>query len=147
DPARKDELAIFASNLFGEDFPDGERAVIVSNRELHPALREERTAGGLSAADWIALGRIVKELQESGETDGDRAVNHWNREVTAAGLLPLALSEEKSLGDGLVELLGSNSEVRAAAKIMADKGSVPFEVLADQLFPRTTVADQRAACA
>lgn len=147
DPARKDELAIFASNLFGEDFPDGERAVIVSNRELHPALREERTAGGLSAADWIALGRIVKELQESGETDGDRAVNHWNREVTAAGLLSLALSEEKSLGDGLVELLGSNSEVRAAAKIMADKGSVPFEVLADQLFPRTTVADQRAACA
>lgn len=147
DPARKDELATFASNLFGEDFPEGDRAIIVSNRELHPALRAQRAISGLTAADWIALGKIVTELQESGDGQDDRAVDHWNRGVLASGLSALELPVDKSLGDGLVELLGANSEVRGAAKIMADRGSVPFEVLASQLFPQASVTEQRAACA
>jgi len=42
DPDRKNELAQFAENLFAESFPSGDRAVIVSNRQLHPALRSPR---------------------------------------------------------------------------------------------------------
>lgn len=147
DPDRKDELATFARNLFGEDFPEGERSVIISKRQLHPALREQKTLRGLSAGDWIVLGKIVSELQDSGETDGHRAAEHWNRGVEAADLTYLALPEAADFGDALVHFLGGNSEVRTAAKFLADRGSVAFEELARLLFPAASLEDQHAACA
>lgn len=79
DPDRKDELGRFAENLFGEDFPSGDRAVIVSNRQLHPALRSPGAVESTAAASWITLGNIVTELHESGDVEGGRATEVWNR--------------------------------------------------------------------
>ena len=53
DPDRKDDLRAFAENLFGEAFPAEERAVIVSKRQLHPALRTGQGSASLTAEQWI----------------------------------------------------------------------------------------------
>ncbi|MDA9478896.1 hypothetical protein XI03_31295 [Bradyrhizobium sp. CCBAU 65884] len=147
DPARKDELVRFARDLFGEDFPDGERAVIVSNRQAHPALGSDVVPGSLTASEWIDLGHVVSELRMKGETEGDRLVEAWNLLVAELGLSRLVLPADGDLGDGLVTLLGRNQQVRAAARLLEDRGSVPFEELSRSLFPEQSIADQHAACA
>ena len=149
DPDRKDELAAFARGLFGEPFPGGERAVIVANRELHPALRTDAEAENLPAADWIALGEIVTELRNAGDTEGIRAAQEWNSRVAevASGRLGLALPEGIELGDGLVTRLGNSKQVRKAARFLEDKGSVPFAAFAQLLFPDEDPVRQHAACA
>ncbi|MDA9505843.1 hypothetical protein XI09_14610 [Bradyrhizobium sp. CCBAU 11386] len=81
------------------------------------------------------------------ETEGDRLVEAWNLLVAELGLSRLALPAAGDLGDGLVTLLGRNQQVRAAARLLEDKGSVPFEELSRLLFPEQSIADQHAACA
>jgi len=147
DPSRKDDLAKFASDLFGEDFPAGERAVIISKRERHPALRSGSARMTLRASDWIQLGKVVSELHKNGEIQGSEAVQLWNRSIAKAGLSELVLRETADFGDGLVDLLGTNQQVRTAARDLDEKGSMSFEELAQRLFPDEDVATQHAACA
>ena len=147
DPERKAELAGFAGNLFGEAFPSGDRAVIVSNRQLHPALRTADDVVSLTAANWISLGRVVAELQASGDTQGTSVNALWNRKVADAGLQSLALPEAEDFGDSLVVALSNNQQVRTAATFLEEQGSVPFEALARRIFPDDNIADQHAACA
>lgn len=145
DPERKNELVEFAEKLFGEPFPRGDRAVIISKRQLHPVLCTPGALVSLSAAAWISAGRVVAELKASG--DGDRAPEIWNRRMTESGVAELALPASPTFGDGLVEVLGKNQQVRAAAQFLEDRGSAPFEELAFHLFPNDRPNEQRAACA
>lgn len=147
DPDRKNDLAGFAERLFGEDFPAGERAVIVSNRQIHPALRTADAPTSLSASEWISAGRAVGELKEAGEIDGTDAASVWNRAIALAGVGGLALPESASFGDSLVAVLGQLRQVRQAAQFLEDRGSVSFEELAQRLFPEEAPSNQRAACA
>jgi hypothetical protein len=147
DPDRKDELAQFAENLFAEDFPSGDRAVIVSNRQLHPALRSPGAVQSLTTTNWIALGDIVTELHESGDVEGSRATELWNRNLASKGLATLVLPEGRDFGDALVDTLGINQQVRDAASFLEECGSVSFEELARKIFPGDSLEDQRAACA
>lgn len=147
DPARKDELARFAQDLFGEEFPAGNRAVIVSNRQLHPALRSGGVQGTLTSTDWINIGRVVSTLRQAGDIEGHEATEIWNREVAQAGLTSLILPDGEEFGDGLVTTLGSNRQVRDAAAFLEVRGSVAFRELARALFPDEPAEDQHAACA
>ncbi len=147
DPDRKDELARFAADLFGEDFPSGDRAVIVSNRQLHPALRSPEAIESLTAANWIALGKVVSGLHESGDVEGTRATDVWNRTLAAEGIASVVLPQGKDFGDALVDALAINKQVRDAAGFLEERGSVSFEELAQKIFPGDRLDDQRAACA
>jgi ATP-dependent helicase YprA (DUF1998 family) len=147
DPDRKGELAAFASKLFGEEFPEGDRAVIVSRRQLHPALRAGESAGSLTAKDWIALGPTLKELRSAGDAQRANAVSTWNRHLSGAALASLALPEGADFGESLVSVLGRNAQVRAAATLLEERGSVSFMELAHHLFPEDNPEDRHAACA
>ena len=147
DPDRKDELARFAEDLFGEEFSVGERAVIVANRELHPALRRPGAVESLTAENWITLGKVVTALHDSGGIEGTRAAELWNRELIAHGLQFLALSDTRDFGDALVDALGCNQQVREVARFLEERGSVSFEELGKSIFPEDRPADQCAACA
>jgi ATP-dependent helicase YprA (DUF1998 family) len=147
DPARKDELARFARDLFGEEFPNGERAVITSNRQLHPALRSSTAPSSLSAAEWIRIGHVISKFGTSGDHEGERTVGVWNQLIAETGLSELALPEGSDFGEGLIDLLAINQQVRMAAKLLSDRGSMAFEELSRLLFPGQDVADQHAACA
>lgn len=147
DPERKSELSRFASDLFGEDFHEGDRSVIVSKRQLHSALRASESAQSTSASDWIALGEIVSILQQDGDLEGPRAIGIWNRERNARGISSISLPEGEDFGDALVKVLGDNHQVREAARFLEERGSVSFEELAQKLFPDDNSLDRQAACA
>lgn len=146
DPDRKAELTQFAKNLFGEDFPDGERAVIVSNRQLHPALRTGDANSDFSANDWLWLGNVITQLRESPEFGSEHQTQEWNRLLNDVDLEKFSVPAEEDLGDGLVDLLGRNHQIRAAAAFLQDRGSVSFRLLAQQLFPGEDKNTQQAAC-
>jgi len=147
DPDRKGELARFAEDLFGEDFPPGDQAVIISKRQLHPALGGSDQTQSLSATDWIALGEVVGAFQVDGENEGPRATATWNRELSSRGITSLVLPDEEDFGDALVNALGTNSQVREAASYLEERGSVQFEELAQKLFSGDSTHERRAACA
>ncbi len=147
DPARKAELSDFAEKLFGEKFPDGERAVIVSQRRLHPALQRGDSDSGLSPDDWAVLGNVLSQLRALSDVSSEFQSEEWNRLVNDAGLPKLVVNEHGALGDQLVNLLAANQHVRAAATHLQARGAVPFEQFANHLFPNVAPEKQHAACA
>lgn len=147
DPDRKAELVRFAENLFGEDFPDGERAVIISNRQLHPTLRTGETTSDFAADDWRWLGNVITQLRESADFGSEHQTEEWNHLLKEVGLDKFSIPPGEDLGDGLVALLGQNRQIRAAAAFLQDRGSVSFRSLAQHLFPGEDKETQQAACA
>ena len=147
DPDRKDDLRAFAENLFGEAFPAEERAVIVSKRQLHPALRTGQGSASLTAEQWIKLGDVLKAFHESPDGDGAHAVEIWNEKTAELDLPDMALPENEEIGDSLVRKLSANRQVRAAATFLEERGSVSFEEIARHLFPTVVHTQQHAACA
>lgn len=117
DPARKAELASFASDLFGEPFAVGENAVITGRREPHPVLASSETgAHELGAEEWIDIGRTVATLRRTGGLDPRDAENHlnaWNSKL--ASKLELVGA---NFGDALITALGPLPEVRMLSKIL-----------------------------
>lgn len=146
DRSRKDELAIFAQDLFGEYFPRGERSVIVSDRELHPSLRVDTQVESLSAKHWICLGKLIEQLHIDRNIDGSAAVQCWNEYVESNDLYSLMLNKDVEFGDALVDALGTNLQIRRVAKFLEKRGTVYFEDLAEELFPNERPAIQREAC-
>ncbi|MBA4130091.1 MAG: hypothetical protein C0519_01560 [Hyphomicrobium sp.] len=147
DPSKKVELAHFASNLFGEDFPKGDRSVIVSNRQLHPALRAQDSDQSWDAEMWESLGGIAQRLHEAAREGNANLAEEWNAQVNAANLGGMALADGEDFGDGLVRILGRNKEFRQAASFLEKSGTVAFEELAKNLFPNASPERQNAACA
>lgn len=148
DPSRRNELARFAQDLFGEPFPDGERAVITGKRQLHPKLRASCDEWTLLANGWIELGEVISRFRAADTGDARLATRSWNERVAAAGHLDfLRLPDGEALGDFLADVLACNRQVRLAARHLEAKGAVKFEQLAATLFPEAAVRDQHAACA
>ncbi len=139
DPSRKDELARFAEDLFGEPFGGGSEAIITSKRELHPTLKIDKPIRSLTAEQWIKLGEGLAELKRDGALHPDEAKNHvddWND--ISGGILDLA--DGSHLGSRLSEALSSLAEVRQTALLLlpaenAGAKILPLDVLAAQIFP------------
>jgi hypothetical protein len=139
DPSRKDELARFAEDLFGEPFGGGNEAVITSNRELHPKLSSENANRTLSVEDWISLGSGLVGLKQDGSLHPEEArehVSYWNE--MADGILHLV--DGPHLGGALTDALSQLTEVRKTAQFLMpapNTGSkiLPLESLATRVFP------------
>ena len=139
DPSRKDELARFAEDLFGEPFGGGSEAIITSRRKLHPSLKMDAATKSLTAEQWIKLGEGLADLKRDGALHPNDAKDHvddWNE--ISDGILDLTAGPH--LGSRLSEALSSLSEVRQTAHLLlsaenAGAKILPLAVLATQIFP------------
>lgn len=137
DPARREELARFAEDLFGEPFPSGDGAVITAERKLHPALCDDTDLVALDASDWVEAGRVLSSLREQGclaPDNADYLTEDWNEAVREAGLEALSLDASQPFGEGLIERLARIKQVRDVASLLKER-ALPFADLAARVFP------------
>lgn len=135
DPARRDELARFAENLFGEPFPSGDAAVITSERRLHPRLIEGDASQRLNPQTWVQIGKVIAELRSAdlfSNENAEHQVGEWNAAMDAAGIGSLRL-EGQHLGEGLIHALAGLAEVRQVARALMGR-SLSFDGLARLVF-------------
>ena len=147
DPARREELARFAEDLFGEPFPSGDGAVITSERRLHPALSEGDTEKSLPVAEWIEVGTVLARLRKEGSFSLDNAsyaVDDWNAAMRGNGLSAFVLDETQPFGDALAAGLARREEVRSVAGVLIGR-ALPFEDLAGRVFPTATAEEAQKA--
>ena len=133
DPARKNDLASFAQDLFGEAFGGGEEAVITSERKLHPALSRNSARQGISAESWIKLGSGLSELRKTDKLhpeDTRYHVEDWNEVV--GGVLKLLPGPH--LGAALTDVLADLPEIRAVARFL-QPGMRHLDELSARVFP------------
>lgn len=131
DPARKDELANFASDLFGEAFPPGREAIITAPRRLHSLLENDEKTIERTPNEWIELGETLSSLRKDGRLNPEEAEYHledWNTECKSTRL------EGDHFGEALMHELSKSAEVRTTAQIL-ESGLIPFTFLAKRLFP------------
>lgn len=137
DPARKDELASFAGRLFGEPFPSGESAVIMSERRAHRLLREGEPSQRSSSSDWCELGTLVEVLRADGLLDSavesGELIETWNEGVSERDLPGFRLTGTH-FGTALVGCLARKPELRQVAEVLTH-GALPFEELSARIFP------------
>lgn len=146
DPARRNELARFAENLFGEPFPSGDGAVITSERQQHALLTAGAPTQTFAPELWVKIGAVVDRLRASGifaPDEADFQIEEWNAAIADAGLADLTL-EGPSFGEALIEKLASIAEVRRTARVLMGR-SLPFEGLARQVFGDANPALSRQA--
>ncbi|MHA6692286.1 DEAD/DEAH box helicase [Devosia sp. A449] len=133
DPKRKEELADFASRLFGEDF-DGERSVITSARMPHPSLVSTTARSSVSPSQWVRAGRLVEAAREATQNDTPMSVQDWNFEADLLSLPELKLEDAPSIGDALIKRLAGLEETHSLAQRL-EGGAIAIEALAAELFP------------
>ena len=136
DPARREELARFAEDLFGEPFPSGDGAVITAERYLHPALTEGEEPEALSPFDWIKAGRVLTELREQGCLASDNAdylAEDWNEAMREAGLEAFVVDSQLQFGEALMTKLARFAAVREVASALKER-ALPFHDLAARVF-------------
>ena len=136
DSAKREELARFAEDLFGEPFPSGDAAVITAERWPHPALSDGKEAKTLSATDWVKAGKVLLELREQGSLAPDNTdylVEDWNEVMRDAGLEELVLDSQLQFGEALITQLAGLAEVRSVASALQVR-ALPFADLAMRVF-------------
>lgn len=135
DHARRDELARFAQDLFGEPFPNGDGAVITAKRKPHDLLTKGDATHSLKAEMWAKIGVAVAKLHSEKAFSSENAkyqVEDWNDMMEEAEASGLKVSGE-ALGDALMKKLASFAEVRRTAEVLRDR-SLPFGILAERVF-------------
>ena len=149
DPSRKEDLARFAERLFGEPFPSGEAAVIISDRMAHPALKDGEANSPVAAKEWIKLSNTVAALREDNvfrEESGRELIQSWNEEMQDTDLTVFALENGDDFGSVLLRMLAKTNEVRAVSAFLS-KGVLPFETLAQKTFPSSSDDEANRALA
>lgn len=147
DPAKREELARFAEDLFGEPFPSGDGAVITAERRLHPALTDGVEPQELSAADWARAGRTLSELREQGclsAENVDYLTEDWNEAMREAGLDTLLLDPAQPFGEALIARLAGIRQVRDVASALKER-ALPFADLAARVFASESGETARTA--
>ena len=135
DPSKKNELSVFATNLFGEPFPNGDSAVILSERQPHQKLTTGKESATISPDNWIKIANVVKELRKEGVLNLGNQINllkEWNQQVKEQNLSEFKLAGGQ-FGVALINCLASKPEVRVVAKSLK-YGALPFDQLAHQVF-------------
>lgn len=148
DPARRDELARFAENLFGEPFPSGDAAVITSERRLHPQLTTGEATQAIDPQTWVQIGEVIAELRAANvfsDEHSEYQVGQWNASMEAAGIASLRL-EGPHLGEALSHALSELAEVRLVARTLMGR-SLPFNGLARLVFGEEPALAQQALTA
>lgn len=127
DPARKTDLARFASDLFGEPFDSDD--LVAGRRQPHSLIGEEPVES-VDAATWIVVGEIAAGLraQES------PSIHDWNEHCRNRGATQFLLPEEGQIGHLLTRHLVRMKEVH---RVVADLDHTlkEFTEIADAVFP------------
>ena len=147
DLARREELARFAEDLFGEPFPSGDGAVITAERHLHPALTDGDELDALPPSDWVEAGHVLAALREQGCLASDNAdylAEDWNEAMRETGLEAFTVDTQLQFGEALMTKLARCAEVRTIARALAGR-ALPFDDLAERVFPSATDEIARAA--
>ena len=132
DPARKDDLSKFASNLFGESFPAGRDAIITADRKLHPSLTECVATQERSAEEWVKVGEVLTRMRRDGLLDSEEPEFHVKNWTDETDLLKL---EGDNFGDALIHVLSTSEEFRKVAKVLSS-GLTRLDTLAHQVFSK-----------
>ena len=135
DSTRLDELAKFATDLFGEPFPHSRDSILTAERRLHPKLLENVNCQSRTCEEWIKIGKSLDKIrQEYGlnPEEPETHINNWNQ------LSELIQLEGTHFGDALIEVLARSTEVRKIAKILSN-GLTSLKSLSEQVFPDDTV--------
>ncbi len=146
-PAKREELARFAEDLFGEPFPGGDDAVITAKRRLHSALTDGKEPKTLLASDWAKAGRVLAKLRKKGCLAPDNAgylTEEWNEAMREVGLKVLILDSQLQFGEALMARLAGLAEVRAVADALREC-ALPFTDLAARVFPSESAETSRTA--
>ncbi|WP_436399412.1 DEAD/DEAH box helicase [Roseobacter sp. S98] len=143
DPNRKDELANFAADLFGEPFA-GAGSIITSDRRKHPSLRRPNVPSELSPEDWSRAAQISEIMRQTLARGRHFSAEDWNDECKDEGLSGLKVDPDLPLGDGLIQALGEMTEIQALAHHL-DRGPQPLTALAKDVFPDADPETARAA--
>ena len=138
DAARKEELLDFATDLFGERFS----TVVTGKRMLHPDILGDSLFPAKGALYWTRAHDALTEIRaEFGEPEASR----WNEVCRAHDLEDLQVPEgDADLGQSLVEILRFCEEVQQVARGLS-KGLVPFEALAQRVFPESPDLNEQLA--
>ena len=133
DPGRKDELAEFAGNLFGEPFA-GPGSVITSRRKRHRSLAARPVASGLTPQDWSRAAHLAQTVRSARKVGSAFNSETWNEECDLDSLAALRVADNKDLGNGLIETLGRFAEIAALVDAL-EGGAIHLDVLAGSVFP------------
>lgn len=147
DPARREELARFAEDLFGEPFPSGEAAVITAERRLHPSLTDGEQSETLSPSAWIEAGRVLAKLRRNGCLASDNTqylVDDWNEAMCQAGLAAFVLEPGVPFGEALIKKLSRLTAVRSVAATLSGR-ALTLSDLASRAFPNASSEAAAAA--
>lgn len=147
DPARREELARFAEDLFGEPFSSGDGAVITAERRLHSALIDGEKTEVLSPSEWVEAGRVLAELRKQGclaSNNADYLIQDWNEAMREAGLEALVLDSQLQFGEALTTRLACLTEVRTVANALKERALL-FTDLAARVFPSESGETARTA--
>lgn len=121
------ELAQFASDLFGEEF-DASHDLITGVRKIHSELKANVEEIQLDAVKWIEVGKVISKMQST-ETP---SVEDWNE--CCKDIDDHLLLEGSDLKRGLASRLATISEIRLVANELTD-GICAFIDLAKKVFP------------
>lgn len=129
----------FATRLFGRPFTK----VITAVREPHLLLRTGEQDKRLSAAEWIALHRILLEVRHLPEEGARRGV--WNNQAMEANIDLLVEKEGVDLRQLLCKELARDSRMRQVSATLATEGTRHLAELAHRLFSEEPSQDKRVA--
>ena len=122
-----EDLARFASDLFGEEF-DANQDLISGSREIHPKLLTNTDEIQLGANKWIEVGEVISAIQ----SEKAPRVEEW--EEYFEDIDDRLQLEESELKRALSDCLAAISEVRLVAHELAG-GIRALEDLAIKIFP------------
>ncbi|MXX98095.1 MAG: DEAD/DEAH box helicase [Rhodothermaceae bacterium] len=127
------ELAKFASDLFGEEF-DAKCDLITGERKIHPNLLSDIPEIQLGPEKWIEVGNVVSEML----SDNAQSIEEWNENCECCdGIEELLHLDGHDLKGALNTRLAEISEVRSVAHELTD-GLRDFESLANTTFPNSS---------
>ena len=130
DTERRDDLAQFASDLFGEPFGTSSDGVITGRRQPHSLLREVHPDRSVDAQTWISVGQITAATRG----DGAQRTQIWNEHCRAHGVTQFLLPEGGWIGPELTRCLARVKQVHQVAAEL-EHGSRGFTDLAQSVFP------------
>ena len=135
DTRRRDDLARFASDLFGEPFGSASSCVITGSRRPHALLRNMEPDTSVDIETWIKLGEITAELR----TQEVPTTHAWNEHCRTQGITTFLLPDSDGVGQALTRRLARMEQIhRVAAELEGNKreGALKeFTHLAQSLFP------------
>lgn len=127
------ELAKFATNLFGEEF-DAKCDLITGERKIHPNLLSDIPEIQLGPEKWIEVGKVVTEML----SNNTQSIEEWNENCECCdGIEDLLRLDGHDLKGVLNARLAEISEVRSVAHELTG-GLQNFENLANTIFPNSS---------